>query len=80
MGICNPRHLNREIAKRKLVVGRYRENLKGIQGIKLCEPQLGVESNFAYFPLLFDDFKKSRDEVYTILKEYDIILQKTSGS
>ena len=35
MGICNLRHLNDEIAKRKKVVERYRSRLEGVDGIKI---------------------------------------------
>lgn len=35
MGICNLRHLNDEIAKRKRVVEKYRSRLEGVEGIKL---------------------------------------------
>ena len=34
MGICNLRHINSEIEKRKKLVERYRDNLIGIPGIK----------------------------------------------
>ena len=42
MGICNLRHIDEEIAKRKLVGDRYRERLKGVPGIKLIEPEKGL--------------------------------------
>ena len=35
MGVCNLRHLDREIAKRKAVTERYRQHLEGIKGIRL---------------------------------------------
>ena len=54
MGICNLRHLHDEIAKRKNVVERYRERLSGVEGIKLSAVQENVESNYAYFPVVFD--------------------------
>ena len=46
MGICNLRHLDEEIAKRKKVVERYRERLSGVEGIKLSAIQENVESNY----------------------------------
>jgi dTDP-4-amino-4,6-dideoxygalactose transaminase len=57
MGICNLRHVDDEIAKRKIVVERYIERLSNIKGIKLCKPQIGVKSNYAYFPVVFDGYK-----------------------
>ena len=41
MGICNLRHLKEEIAKRKVVVERYRERLSSIDGIKIPQFNLG---------------------------------------
>ena len=76
MGICNLRHLEDEIAKRKKVVERYRERLGGVGGIKLCVPQKDVEPNFAYFPVVFDGYKYSRDEVFELLKSENIIARK----
>jgi len=76
MGICNLRYVNNEIAKRKDVVERYNENLKGIAGIKLPQEQAGVKGNYAYFPVVFDGYKMTRDEVFKILKEHDIIARK----
>ena len=76
MGICNLRHLDAEIAKRKAVVERYRERLSGIDGIKLNAVQENVQSNYAYFPVVFDGYKYTRDEICEKLKEHDIIARK----
>lgn len=76
MGICNLRHVDEEIAKRKAVVEHYRERLSNIPGIKLCAEQNGVKSNYAYFAVVFDGYKYSRDEVYEMLKARDIIARK----
>jgi len=76
MGICNLRHVNNEIAKRKIVVERYISNLESIRDIKLMQNQKGVESNYAYFPVVFDGYKKSRDEVFEELKINNIFARK----
>lgn len=76
MGICNLRHLDAEIAKRKAVVERYRERLSGIDSIKLNAVQENVQSNYAYFPVVFDGYKYTRDEICEKLKEHDIIARK----
>ena len=76
MGICNLRHLDSEIEKRKIVVERYKANLSNIEGIKLCSSQIDVQSNYAYFPVLFENYKLSRNEVYEKLKSEDIIARK----
>lgn len=76
MGICNLRHLSKEIAKRKVVVERYREWLDGVSGIRLCRPQKDVESNYAYFPVVFDGFGATRDDVFVALAEHNIGARK----
>lgn len=42
MGICNMRHLDEEIAKRKIIVERYRERLGGKEGIILSKKQTDI--------------------------------------
>ena len=76
MGICNLRHLTDEIAKRKKVVEHYRERLSNVKGVKLCEESPGVVSNYAYFPIVFDGYKYSRNEVFDMLRQHDIIARK----
>lgn len=77
MGICNLRHLDEEIEKRKVVAERYWNNLEGIDGITINRPQEGVSSNFAYMPVVFEDsFGATRDEVYSALREQDIFARK----
>ncbi|SDJ24756.1 dTDP-4-amino-4,6-dideoxygalactose transaminase [Lachnospiraceae bacterium G41] len=76
MGLCNLRHFNEEIEKRRNVVLHYRERLRERIGIKLCNPQEDVEPNYAYFPVVFDKYKYSRDEIYRILKENGIGARK----
>lgn len=76
MGICNMRHLGKEIQKRKAVVERYRANLSEIDGIKICSPQENVESNYAYFPVVFDNYNSTRNEVFSKLQEQGISARK----
>jgi dTDP-4-amino-4,6-dideoxygalactose transaminase len=76
MGLCNLNHIEDEILKRKAVVERYRNNLSGIKGIKLLKPQEGVKSNYAYFPILMDGFKVTRDQMYLELKKDNIYARK----
>lgn len=76
MGLCNLKHLEEEIKKRKIVVKRYIKNLSGVKGIKLPSIQAGVESNYAYFPVVFNSFSKSRDTVFNELKQNNIIARK----
>ena len=76
MGICNLRHLDDEIEKRRKVVEHYRSRLDGVPGIKLYVIQKDVKSNYAYFPVVFDGYKHNRDEIFEKLAEYEIIARK----
>ena len=76
MGICNLRHLNEEIGKRKIVAERYWSHLNNVKGIRLCKPQKDVESNYAYFPVVFDEFDVDRDEVFEALSKNGIVARK----
>lgn len=76
MGICNMRHLSEEIGKRRKIVERYRERLEGVDGIKLSVLQKDVESNYAYFPVVFDGYKYTRNEVFEKLDENNILARK----
>lgn len=78
MGICNLRHLDEEIAKRKAVVEHYRERLSGVEGIILCPDQPNVQTNYAYFPVVFDPslFGATRNEVFDALAEQGIGARK----
>lgn len=69
MGICNLRHIEEEIEKRRLVHERYRLLLSDIDGLRLPVSQNNVESNYSYFPVIFDEkvFGKNRNQVYKIL-------------
>lgn len=76
MGICNLRIIDKEIEKRKAVYERYNENLENISGIKLPVLQDGVKSNYAYYPILIDGFRASRDQIFETLKEENVHARK----
>lgn len=78
MGICNMRHINEEIAKRKKVVEKYRELLQDIPGIQLNVIQENVESNYAYFPIVVhpEHYGHTRDDVFAALAEQGIGARK----
>ena len=76
MGICNLRHVDDEIAKRKAVYDQYMSRLSNIDGIKLNYVKDGVRSNYAYFPVVFENYKYSRDDVFNILGRQNIVARK----
>lgn len=78
MGLCNLRHVDEEIEKRKKVVERYRDHLEGIEGLQLNAIQPEVKSNYAYFPVVFEEkiFGASRAEVFDALAEQGVGARK----
>lgn len=76
MGICNLRHLDEEIAKRKIIGDRFTERLGNVRGIKLIKPEKGLVWNYAYYPVIFDGFKETRDEVKLKLETNEIFPRK----
>ena len=76
MGLCNLRHVDEEIGKRKKVVERYMEHLGGLPGLKLPHCQKGLTPNYAYFPVVFDGFGADRNQIYDALAANDIYPRK----
>lgn len=79
MGICNLRHLDDEITKRKEVFERYQKRLFGVDGIKICgKIPDNFRCNYAYFPMVVDKekFGKNRDEIKTELEGHGIGARK----
>lgn len=76
MGICNLRHLDEEIAKRKVAGDHFTERLGNVKGIKLIKPEPGLIWNYAYYPVFFDGYKYSRDEIKARLQAEDIYARK----
>lgn len=77
MGLCNLRHIDTEIEKRKKVAMEYRKRLEGIKGIRLSTIQENVKPNYAYFPVVFEEeFGKSRDQVMEELSKNNIYSRK----
>ena len=76
MGICNLRHLEGEIAKRKAVNDRYFRRLDNVPGLRLNPVAPGVKPNYAYFPVVFEGYKYSRDEVFDLLAAQGIVARK----
>jgi dTDP-4-amino-4,6-dideoxygalactose transaminase len=78
MGICNLRHLADGVNRRKVIYDYYQERLGDIKGLQLNRAQKGIESNYAYFPVLFDAavFGRNRDQVAADLAKENIFARK----
>ncbi len=78
MGLCNLRHLDEVIEKRRKVFESYNERLSGIKGIVIPREHAGVKANYAYYPIVIDpkEYGHSRDDVYNALAENGIHARK----
>lgn len=78
MGLCNLKHVDEEIEKRKHVVERYRHHLENVSGIQLNPIQENVQSNYAYFPIIVDEkvFGVTRNEISDRLAENGVFSRK----
>lgn len=76
MGLCNLRHVDGEIEKRRHVVERYLEHLEGVKGLKLPKYPKETKSNYAYFPVIFDGFGAERNQVWDHLAAHQIFARK----
>lgn len=78
MGLCNLRHIDEYLEKRRQVVECYRARLSNVAGIKICEQQKDVKSNYAYFPVVFEPeiLGTTRDKIADKLAEHNIFSRK----
>ena len=78
MGICNLRHIDNEIKKRKAVYDTYVKRLSNVEGLTLMQDKEGLKRNYAYFPVLFskEKFGKDREEIIELLKQEGIFARK----
>ena len=76
MGLCNLKHLDGEIARRKDAAERYRERLSGREGIFLCPEDRDQTYNYGYMPVLLDGGRFRRDKVFEKLAEDSIFPRK----
>lgn len=78
MGLCNLKHLQENIKKRRAVIQRYRECLKKVSGIRTQENREEIEYNAAYFPILVDEkiYGRNRDQLFKNLRDNEIYARK----
>lgn len=78
MGLCNLRHFEEEIKKRRKLVELYRKRLGQIEGIQLLKECKNIKGNYAYFPIVIIEkyFGTSRDEIYKGLKDKGVNARK----
>ena len=75
MGLCNLRHVEEEIARRRACAAYYAARLDSCPGLRILSPRPGVEGNGAYMPVVFGS-QALRDAVSARLAEADILARK----
>ena len=73
-GLLNLQQVDAAIEARHQVAVRYREALRGVEGIAFWDDMPGVKHNYSYFPIFIDAEKygMSRDDLYFKMKEQDV--------
>ncbi|WP_339461956.1 DegT/DnrJ/EryC1/StrS family aminotransferase [Pseudomonas sp. EA_105y_Pfl2_R69] len=76
-GLLQLKHIDRALARRREIDSIYREELRGIKGIRLIEEAGQLKANYSYFPVLVEaDYPLSRDELYQRLKDKDVFARR----
>lgn len=78
MGLCNLKHIEEEIQKRKRIYERYYDRLSGRKGIRLMKLTEGTKTNYGYFPVVFEEKELgyNREQVYEALARENIYARK----
>ena len=71
-GILQLKEVDNNIQKRKNIADHYRKNLSKIEGINFLNDLPNIKHNYSYFPILVDNDKYSRDNLYEKLKKHEI--------
>lgn len=74
-GLLNLRQVDNAIEARHQVAIKYREALRGVDGVTFFDDMPGVKHNYSYFPIFIDEkaFGMSRDELYFKMKETNVL-------
>ena len=74
-GLLNLKQVDEAIETRHQVAIKYREALRGVEGITFFDDMPGVKHNYSYFPIFVDAEKygMTRDELYFKMKEQNVL-------
>lgn len=77
LGLLQLQHIDYAMARRREIDNFYREQFKGVKGIRLVEGVDQVTPNYSYFPVLVESaYPLSRDELYQKLKNQNIFARR----
>ena len=73
-GLLNLKQVDAAIEARHQVAIKYREALRGVEGIEFWDDLPGVKHNYSYFPIFVDAEKygMTRDELYFKMREHNV--------
>lgn len=74
-GLLNLKQVDAAIESRHRTAVKYREALRGVEGISFMEDMFGVRHNYSYFPIFIDAKKygMTRDELYFKMKGQNVL-------
>ena len=74
-GLLNLRQVDASIEARRQVAIRYREALRGVDGISFYDDMSGVRHNYSYFPIFVDaeQYGETRDSLYFRMKDEGVL-------
>ncbi|MCY1537458.1 dTDP-4-amino-4,6-dideoxy-D-glucose transaminase [compost metagenome] len=76
-GLLQLKHIDRAMLRRREIDHAYREQLKGVKGIRIVEEVGQAVANYSYFPILVEaGYSLSRDELYYKLKDSNIFARR----
>ena len=76
-GLLQLQHMDKVMARRRDIDARYRQGLKGIQGLQVVDESSATTANYSYFPILINgDYPISRDALYQCLKDHGVFARR----
>ena len=77
MGLCNLKHVDKNIEDRKKIYKYYIQKLNSISGIKIFNRNQLASNNYAYFPIVITEkYCRNRNALYGYLKKNDVFARK----
>lgn len=77
-GLLQLNYVDKYISSRKVIADIYREQLRGVKGLRFLDEISGIRHNYAYFPILVEayEYGRTRDELYENLKQHNIYARR----
>lgn len=77
MGLCNLRHIDENILRRKEKYELYKKLLDGVEGIRILKNTYADNDNYAYLPIVIEDkYGISRDVLFEIFRNNNVYVRK----